>query len=160
MMILIVLGSQKFQFNRLLEYVDELISEQIINEKVIAQSGFSDYIPKNYEITPFFSQDEFQKNMSDADIIITHAGTGSIVTALKKHKKVIAVPRLKKFDEHVDDHQLQIIENFVQKDLLFSANDKQQLIDCIQKIKAHNFNQFESSNASYIGKIKEFLLND
>lgn len=160
MMILIVLGSQKFQFNRLLEYADELISEQIINEKVIAQSGFSDYIPKNYEITPFFSQDEFQKNMSDADIIITHAGTGSIITALKKHKKVIAVPRLKKFDEHVDDHQLQIVKNFVQKDLLFSASDKQQLSDCIQKIKTNHFNHFKSSNASYIEKIKEFLLND
>ncbi len=87
-MIFIVLGSQKFQFNRLLKYVDELVSENKMPEEIIAQSGYSDYIPKNYKATSFFSQDEFRRNIDKADIIITHAGTGAIITALKKKKRL------------------------------------------------------------------------
>ena len=50
--------------------------------------------------------------MEKANIVITHGGTGAIIGAVKKGKKVIAVPRLAKYGEHVDDHQLQLIKQF------------------------------------------------
>ncbi|MBZ1519311.1 beta(1,3)galactosyltransferase EpsH, partial [Leuconostoc mesenteroides] len=126
-MIFIVLGSQRFQFNRLLQYIDELVLENKINEKIVAQSGHSDYVPSSYSVTPFFNKDEFTHNIKQADVIITHAGTGAIVTALKNNKKIIAVPRLKKYLEHVDDHQIQIVKNFVEKNYLFEAHNKDTL---------------------------------
>lgn len=111
-MIFITVGSQKFQFNRLLKEVDRLIEENKIKEEVFAQSGYSDYIPKNYSYKNFLDRDEFSDAMKRSDKVITHAGTGAIVGAIKQGKKVFAIPRLKEFGEHVDDHQLQIVEQF------------------------------------------------
>lgn len=56
--------------------------------------------------------DEFSNEMEKANIVITHGGTGAIIGAVKKGKKVIAVPRRAKYGEHVDDHQLQLIKQF------------------------------------------------
>ena len=111
-MIFITLGSQKFQFNRLLEQIDLLIEKGVIKEDVLAQTGASDYKPKHFNYKDFMTQDEFRENMSKSNFVITHAGTGAIITALKFDKKVIAIPRLARFGEHVDDHQIQLIDEF------------------------------------------------
>ena len=92
-MIFITVGSQKFQFNRLLKEIDRLIENKVINEEVFAQVGASDYKPVNYEYKDFITQDEFKEYMEIASLVITHAGTGAIITALKNDKKVIAIPR-------------------------------------------------------------------
>ena len=55
---------------------------------------------------------EFNETIEKSDYIITHGGVGSIIDSLKKNKKVIAVPRLGKYNEHVNDHQVEIIESF------------------------------------------------
>ena len=108
--IFITLGSQKFQFNRLLKAVDELCEKGTVDaEDVFAQIGYSDYLPKNFSYKKFLDRDEFSNEMEKANIVITHGGTGAIIGAVKKGKKVIAVPRLAKYGEHVDDHQLQLI---------------------------------------------------
>ena len=88
-MIFITLGSQKFQFNRLLKKIDELIEAKIITEDVFAQIGYSDYTPHNYAYKKFLDREEFSDIQAKSDIIITHAGTGAIMGALKKGKKVI-----------------------------------------------------------------------
>ena len=118
-MIFITLGSQKFQFNRLLKKIDEIE----INDEIVAQIGYSDYKPKHYKYAEFLDRDQYSELMGKADIVITHGGTGAIVGALKKGKKVIAVPRLAKYGEHVDDHQLQIIEQFKEMDLIYACED-------------------------------------
>lgn len=159
-MIFIVLGSQKFQFNRLLKYVDELISEDKITETVVAQFGHSDYTPQHYKGVSFYSQEEFRRIVSGADIVITHAGTGAIITALKSQKKVIAIPRLKKYAEHVDDHQIQIVKNFVKKNYILEAHDKTSLFEGISIIRNHQFAKFKSNNSAYINTIKGFLKNE
>lgn len=111
-MIFITLGSQKFQFNRLLKAVDKLVANGTITDNVVAQIGYSDYKPQNFGYENFFDREMFAKIMDEAETVITHGGTGAIVGAVKKGKKVIAVPRLSKYGEHVDDHQLQLIEQF------------------------------------------------
>lgn len=113
-MIFITLGSQKFQFDRLLKEVDKLVGEQFINQEVFAQIGYSKYKPKNFAYKDFLDRSEFARMEEKSEIVITHGGTGAIIGALKKGKKVIAVPRLARFGEHVDDHQLQLIINGIQ----------------------------------------------
>lgn len=111
-MIFITLGSQKFQFNRLLKAIDKLVEQEKIKEEVFAQIGYSDYQPINYKYKQFLDRDEFADMEEKADIVITHGGTGAIIGAVKKGKKVIAVPRLAKYGEHVDNHQLQLLKEF------------------------------------------------
>ncbi|MFQ9311500.1 MAG: PssE/Cps14G family polysaccharide biosynthesis glycosyltransferase [Paraclostridium sordellii] len=126
-MIFVTLGSQKFQFNRLLKEIDRLIEEKKITEEVFVQIGYSDYKPKNYRYKEFLDREEFSEIMSKCDKVITHGGTGAIITAVKNGKKVIAIPRLKEFNEHVDNHQLQIIDEFKKMGYIQAIKDIDEL---------------------------------
>lgn len=156
-MIFITLGSQKFQFNRLLEAVDELIEKDALADNVFAQSGYSDYKPQNYQFKQFLDRDEFSKYEAKADIVITHGGTGAIIGAVKQGKKVIAVPRLVKYGEHVDNHQLQIIEQFKEQNLICGLDDVSQLREAIEYAKTHIFNSYNSNTAVILKSIEQFI---
>lgn len=136
-MIFITLGSQKFQFNRLLKALDDLVEEGAIQEEVFAQIGYSDYKPRNYEFKEFLDRDEFAEMEGKAEIVITHGGTGAIIGAVKK-VKVIAVPRLAKYGEHVDDHQLQLIEQFEKLNLICPCRKLENLRNALNIVKIQN----------------------
>lgn len=156
-MIFITLGSQKFQFNRLLESIDKLILEGKIRDSIFAQIGYSDYKPQNYEFKEFLDRDKFKNIMSYSDIVITHGGTGAIVSAVKNGKKVIAVPRLSKYGEHVDDHQLQIVEQFKRLNLIYECRDCNKLSEAIEKINIIEYKSYESNTDTIINSILEFI---
>ena len=159
-MIFITLGSQKFQFNRLLQAVDELIDKGVIKGEVFAQIGYSDYKPRNYEYKEFLDRDEFASKEGKCEILITHGGTGAIIGAVKKGKKVIAVPRLAKYGEHVDDHQLQLIAQFKTQNLICGLTDCSELEDGLKFVKEHEFNGYQSNTGRIIECIDDFIINN
>lgn len=156
-MIFITLGSQKFQFNRLLKKIDELIDSGIITEPVFAQTGYSDYCPKNFPYENFLDRDTFAEKTGESTMVITHGGTGAIIGAVKKGKKVIAVPRLAKYGEHVDDHQIQMIEQFNDMDIICACMDTEQLADSIRYTNEHTFRPYQSNTHNIIASITEYL---
>lgn len=156
-MIFVTLGSQKFQFNRLLKEIDILVKNGIVKEEVFAQIGYSDYIPRNYKFKEFINRDEFIDKMNECDKVITHGGTGAIIGAVKKGKKVIAVPRLKKFGEHVDDHQLQIIEEFQKMKLISSVKEIEELESAIKNIENYDLKKYISNTNKIIKSIDSFI---
>ena len=157
-MILISVGSQKFQFNRLLKEIDKLIEKKIITEEVFAQIGVSDYKPKNYEYVDFMTQDDFSKKMEEANLIITHAGTGVIVNAVKKEKKVIGIPRLAKYEEHVDNHQIQLIDEFTSLGFIEPAYEINDLEVALENVKKKKYSKYVSNTDTIIQSIDQFLL--
>ena len=156
-MIFVTVGSQKFQFNRLLKKIDELIESGDIKEEVFAQIGVSDYIPKNYTYKDFVTQDEFKEYMDKADLIITHAGTGAIVTALKKDKKVIAIPRLSEYGEHVDDHQIQLIDEFKEMNFIEPVYQIDELKLAIKNVREKTYNKYKSNTQKILDDIEFFV---
>ncbi|ASW42425.1 PssE/Cps14G family polysaccharide biosynthesis glycosyltransferase [Clostridium isatidis] len=156
-MIFVTVGSQKFQFNRLLVEIDRLIEEKKINEEVFAQTGHSDYKPKNYKYKEFLDRDEFLRVMNKCDKVITHGGTGAIIGAVKQGKKVIAIPRLKKFGEHVDDHQLQIVSQFEKMNFIRRINDERELMNVVLEIENDNFRTYKSNTIAIIDSIEKFI---
>lgn len=156
-MIFITLGSQKFQFNRLLKEVDNLIEWGIIADKVFAQTGYSDYKPKYYSFKKFLGMNEFSDITAKADIVITHGGTGAIIGAVKKGKKVIAVPRAAKYGEHVDDHQQQIVGQFRELNLIYGCKDCSEIEQALEFVKTAKFNSYQSNTANIINSIEEFI---
>lgn len=155
-MIFITLGSQKFQFNRLLKEIDKLIENKYIDDDVIAQTGYSDYKPIYYEYKNFFSREDFNVLLNECNLVITHGGTGAIVNALKLRKKVIAIPRKVEFKEHVDNHQTQIINRFVKMGYIIGGDcgDLRQMIKRIKKIE---LKKYESNTQKIIDSIEEFV---
>ena len=156
-MIFVTVGSQKFQFNRLLEEIDRLIEDKIIKEEVFAQIGVSDYIPKNYKYTKFLTSEEFNKYIKTCDMVITHAGTGVIVNAVKLEKKVIAIPILEKYGEHVDDHQIQLIDEFKELNFIEPCYEINDLKNAIKNSKNKKYNKYISNTDKIIESIEEFI---
>lgn len=156
-MIFVTLGSQKFQFNRLLQELDRLIGDNVLKEEVFAQIGYSDYLPKNYKYKDFLSREEFIDYEQNADYVITHGGTGAIIGAVKKGKKVIAVPRLARFGEHVDDHQMQLIGQFSEMKLIIPCYEIESLADAYFSVKNMETLEYKSNTAKYIEDIEKFL---
>lgn len=156
-MIFVTLGSQKFQFNRLLKAIDELVENKQIKDDIFAQIGYSDYQPKNYKYKEFLDREEFKKSMGRSDIVITHGGTGAIVGAIKQGKKVIAVPRLAKYEEHVDDHQLQIIGQFTEMNLIKAVYDMTELQEAIHSIKEMKFKEYISNTLTIEESIEKYI---
>jgi len=156
-LIFITVGSQKFQFNRLLKDMDKLVEFGVIEEKIFAQIGYSDYKPKNYKFKEFLSRDEFNNIMSNSSKVITHGGTGAILGAIKSGKKVIAVPRLKVLGEHVDDHQIDIVGEFKKMGYIDCANTISELELIIRNIDKATFKQYTSNTNSIIKSIDQFI---
>jgi UDP-N-acetylglucosamine transferase subunit ALG13 len=120
-LIFVTLGTHEQQFNRLLQIVGSLR----IDHALVVQYGFSTYRLENCIGRRFFEFDEMRRLMAAADVVITHAGVGSIMLALAAGKRPIAAPRLHRFGEHVDDHQVEIAEAFTRagKVTLFMPGD-------------------------------------
>ncbi|HEM5150948.1 TPA: multidrug MFS transporter [Streptococcus suis] len=105
-MIFVTVGTHEQPFDRLLKEVDYLVEKGVITEEVFIQTGYSTYIPKNCKWSKLLSFDKMNELMEKADIIITHGGPATFMSAIAKGKKPIVVPRLEKYGEHVNDHQL------------------------------------------------------
>lgn len=158
-MIFVTLGSQKFQFDRLLKELDQLKSQQIITQEIFAQVGFSEYEPQFFDSERFVDRETFQNKMDKAELVITHGGTGAIITALKKGKKVIAVPRKKEFGEHVDDHQEQIVASFSTSKYILGVNDMSELEQAITEANSFQFKKFISNNKKFVEALIS-IIND
>lgn len=158
-MIFVTLGSQKFQFDRLLRKIDALIEDGTITQPVFAQTGHSTYAPKHFKTEAFMDRDTFAATMDQADTVITHAGTGAIIGAVKKGKKTIAVPRLSKYGEHVDDHQLQIVEQFTELCLLEPCWDTEDLAQAYRLAMEKTYTPYVSNTHTIIADIEGYLEN-
>ena len=155
-MIFVVLGTQKFQLNRLLEILDELIDKGM-KEEVFAQIGNSDYKPRNYEYTNFLEKDKFEEKIDECDILITHGGVGTIISGMKKDKPVIVFPRLAKYGEHVDDHQIEIAESFAKMDYVIMYNENNGLESLLDECKSKKFEKYISKRDNMISIINNYL---
>lgn len=144
-MVLISVGTQKQQFTRIFDLVKK--SKRLYKEKIIAQAGYTKYENKRIEMFDFIPLDEMEKYISEADLVIAHGGVGTIFSAIKKGKKVIAVPRLEKYGEHINDHQIEICEELEKEGyILYYKDGIDNLDDLIGKIKNKEFKKYDSDN--------------
>ena len=158
-MILVMLGTQNNSFHRLLEEIDDLINKGIINDEVVVQAGHTKYKSKNMKIFSLIPVEELEELIEKADLIITHGGVGSIISSLKKGKKVIAVPRLHEYQEHVNNHQKEIVETFDKKRYIIGIQDVKELNEAIEKSKDFVPEKYLSSNKKMLNIIENFIDN-
>ena len=156
-MILVVLGTQDKEFPRLLEAVEKQIKNGTIKEKVIVQAGQTKYTSDCMEIFDLLPAPEFDKLMDKASLIITHGGAGSILNALKKNKKVIAAARLAEYREHHNDHQKQIIGEFVKQGYILELDNFDDLGKIIEKSKKFKQKKFVSNTDNMIKLIENYI---
>lgn len=159
-MIFVTLGTQDKSFSRLLEAIDREINNGNIKEKVIVQAGHTEYKSDNMEIYKLLPMNEFDNYIKQCDLLITHAGVGSIMTGLDNNKKVIAVARLSKYNEHNNDHQVQIATEFSKLGYILYEEDLDKLGDTIKKAKKFKSKKYKSNNEKFIKIIENFIDNN
>ncbi|WP_026524032.1 glycosyltransferase [Butyrivibrio sp. MB2005] len=139
-MIFVTVGTHEQPFNRLVEYMDNWAKDH--DEEVIIQSGFSTYEPKYATWQKLFPFQEMNEKIEKARIVITHGGPSSFIAPLQIGKIPIVVPRMKAYNEHVNDHQLlfcRIINERIKNIIL--VEDEQQLDEIIE-----NYNSYVDAN--------------
>jgi UDP-N-acetylglucosamine transferase subunit ALG13 len=110
-MIYVTVGSHDQPFDRLIREMDRISGEFGI--ETVIQTGCSGVRPKNAEWRDYFPFDKAEELIRKAEVVVGHAGIGTVISARKAKRPLIVVPRLKKFGEHFNDHQLEISRELI-----------------------------------------------
>lgn len=159
-MIFVTLGTQDKDFSRLLKAIDREIEKGNIKEKVVVQAGYTKYNSPNMEIFDLIPTNEFEELIEKSSLIITHGGVGNILSAIKKNKPIIAAARLKKFKEHTNDHQKQIIKEFSDAGYILELRDFNKLGKLIDKAKLFKIKKFKSNTKNMVNLIDKYIEED
>ena len=161
-MIFVTVGSRNYPFDRLFVELDKLYDEGIIKDNMFAQIGTSKYKPKNFEYKDFISQEEFLEYINNSSYVISHGASGSIMKALNAGKKVIAVTRLEKYGEHINDHQIQNNEAFGSNGYVLPVFEMNELKEAIVKIQngTDNLKKWENKDPMAIQKIIDKFIQE
>lgn len=132
-MIFVTVGNATQGFRRLLDAVDTLCGNgHLRHEQVFIQTGRNPAFKSHHcECKPFLSLDEFQQWMEKADLIICHGGCGTLLHAVRLGKVPVVMPRRKKYGEHVNDHQLQLVEALAVEGRIIPAYEPEDLSQAI-----------------------------
>lgn len=156
-MIFVIVGSQKFPFERLIREMDRLVEKGIINDEVVAQIGVSTYEPQHMKWQRFMDKESFDHHIECCNLLVTHAGEGSIMTGLLKKRKVIAVPRYEKLGEHVSDHQLEIARALEKQNCIINVEDIADLEQIVAHIDEYQLAEYESGRDTILKTICDFI---
>ena len=124
-MIFVTVGTQE-PFDRLIIALDE-IAPQLGGVKIVAQVSNSSYTPENIQTIDFISPLLFNNYFKQAKLIISHAGMGTIISALEQAKPILVFPRLAKLKEHRNDHQLATARAFEKLNYIYVAYNEKEL---------------------------------
>ena len=149
------------EFDRLIKKVDDIASH--FEEEFIVQLGASKYIPQNIKWFDYVTYEESLEYFRKARLVIGHCGSGTIINALSFGKPLIVIPRLLKFNEHADDHQLEMATLLEQSQIARVVYDVEDLEFVIRKTleEFHDSEKdFSSINRrNLINEMREFLAN-
>ena len=156
-MIFVILGTQDKKFPRLLEAIQKKINEGQTDKKeeIIVQAGSTKYKSNDMKIFDYIPISQFEDYIEKADLIICHAGVGTILTALKKNKKIIAAARLKQYGEHVNDHQLQILDNFKNKGYILALENFDEIDNLIKQAQEFKPANFKSNKKFFLNQLEK-----
>lgn len=160
-MIFVTVGTHEQPFNRLLKQVDFLVKKGEIREEVIIQTGYSTYATEHCSSSPFFTYQQMWEYVREARIVITHGGPSSFIMPLQIGKIPIVVPRQAKFDEHVNNHQIDFANQVAErKHNIIVVDDIENLGTNIQKYQSiikDLSTEFSNNNAIFNGELRQIV---
>ena len=167
-MIFVSLGTQDKPFNRIIDYVISLKEnlKEIKSEKIIIQLGQTKLIKSENEriekleniiIYDMLKPEKMKDIIKDSDIIITHAGVGTIMECLEMGKEIIVVPRKVENLEHVNNHQEEIAFEMEKKGFLTKVDTYEELENkIIMLLKDKDTNEDNKNKKKYISNNEKF----
>lgn len=155
MRVFVSVGTHAQQFDRLVKKADEIAKEKK-GMQFFAQIGNCRFEPKNFPFKRFLNEQQFEAEIKKADLVVSHAGAGTIIHSMLNKKKLIIVPRLQRFAEHTNDHQLDLAEALAAEGKAIAVEEIGGLEKAIREA-ANFFPNGGSSRKELIKEIKTFL---
>lgn len=157
-MIFVTLGTQDKPFTRLLKKLDEMIEKGIIcDDEIIVQAGCTKYKSPHMTIISYIDMGEFNSYIEKSDLIIAHAGVGTIINSINHGKKVLTVARRKKYGEHENDHQVEITQKFEQMGYIVGCLDADEMIERFPMLQDLVVRPYESQSKTFCSLISDLI---
>jgi anti-anti-sigma factor len=121
-MLLIVVGTEEYQFNALMHWIELLLKYQLIKEEVLVQYGASTYLPDGARAYRKLSDQELLAFIDSASLIISHCDEGVAQFLEDKDTPYVLVPRLQRFREHIDNHQMEVADDFERRGIAIARS--------------------------------------
>lgn len=152
------LGTQKFPFGRIITALNHLVDQgKYQADEIVMQSAL-------YPIKPMFTHfglipnDEFNRCMKEAEVVVTHSGVNSIISCMEKGKPLVVCPRLHEYGEHVDNHQMEIATLMRDKYDVLICTDMKDLPELIEKAKTHKYKPWVSHREGLLTVINGLII--
>jgi len=155
-MIFLTVGTQ-FPFDRLVRAVDDIVEEGLITETVFGQVGQGGCRPRNFESVACLDKEAFDQFVRQASRMIGHAGMGTITVALNNHKPLLVLPRLKKYHEVVNDHQVAIARRLSELGHVLAVHDVEDLRDGVRRLETFVPKERKAAPHAVAERIQRFL---
>lgn len=156
-MIFVTLGTQDKPFDRLLAKLDEMIEKGIIHDHLIVQAGSTKYESKHMKIIDYIDMDTFNSMIEQCDLMITHAGVGTIINGINQNKKILAVARRAEYGEHENDHQVEITTKFSEMGYIVGCLDVEEIEEKFSLLDKLQVKPYVSNNEAFC-KLVEVLI--
>ncbi|OGP79269.1 MAG: hypothetical protein A2V86_08545 [Deltaproteobacteria bacterium RBG_16_49_23] len=159
-MIFVTVGNHYQGFDRLLKKVDEIAPR--LTDDIVVQKGYSEYCPQHTRYFDFVPMDEAVEFIKKSNLVISHAGIGTIILCKEHGKPLIIFPRRKKFGEHGTDHQMEIAKALEDRKeahihVIYEETRLEEKIKEILKDKGRYVSLGNEGRSNLIGIIKTFI---
>jgi UDP-N-acetylglucosamine transferase subunit ALG13 len=157
--IFVTVGNATQRFPRLLQAIDELSGSGFFDsQKVFVQTGHNaDVRLRHCEQQAFLAIDEFERRMQNAEIIICHGGCGTLLYAARSGKTPVVMPRRKKYGEHVNDHQLQLVNELAAQGRVVPAYEPADLAAAVLEARERHAHSLPWQPPQMIGLVAQAI---
>jgi UDP-N-acetylglucosamine transferase subunit ALG13 len=158
-LIFVTVGNATQRFPRLLKAVDDLSASGFFEaEPVVVQTGNNTGLRLAHcQPQAFLAMDEFERHMRNADLIICHGGCGTLLYAARLGKTPVVMPRRKKYDEHVNDHQMQLVNELASQGRIVPAYEPADLAGAIREARRRNTHSAPSPPSPMIDLVAQAI---
>ena len=159
-MIFVTVGNDFRHFNRLIKKMDEIA--HLIPSEIVIQRGYSGYRPKNIKHFDFVSMDKAIEYIQNSQLVVSHAGIGTIFLCREYGIPIVIIPKRKKYGEHMNDHQLEIAKTLERREgeNIFVIYEEDQLLEKVLEVLKEKKTHIPAENVGRINlvrTIKEFF---
>lgn len=155
-MIFLTVGTQ-FPFDRLVRAVDEAVQSARFDDEVFAQIGRSSYRPRCFPSVQTLGAVEFTQRMMESSAVVSHAGIGTILSALDHERPLLVMPRRKAFGEVVNDHQVATGQRFSSAGLVLLAQDEGEVVTRMTELRTFQPRLTRKESNPVADRVREFL---
>ena len=155
-MIFVAVGTTH-NFDRLVRWVDEAAGRRLLDDDVFAQIGDGQYRPRHLRCATSVAKQEFDDLLARSRCVISHASMGTVTAALAQRKPILVVPRLKRYREAVNDHQVALAEEFARRGHALMARDAAEFFGALEQLRTFVPVPREAQPEAVVKRIAAFL---